>query len=132
MTIELLIQPKCSNQCSQHAVAMYSKRSLNEVFKAFGTDRATNLNILISALDKLEIENKGILKVDNRKKKMIQNFGNGFIRIQYGQRKMGHLMLYFNGKIYDSSNGIFDSLDSMLEFYNGRIKTKITHFVELI
>lgn len=133
MTIQFIRQPKGSNQCAQHAVAMYTRKDLNDIFKAYGTEKATNMQLTESALRKLNVDFESTMKIDNRKKKMISELENCLIRIEYGNRKLGHLVLKYEGKIYDSGAGVFDGINDMLDYYNNyrQIKTRMTHVIKL-
>lgn len=128
MTIELLMQPKGSNQCGQHVMAMLTKLEVNEVIKLYGTDNSTNPRMHIKVLNELGYIHSGHIKVDNRKKdvlKPIHDVGTAFIRIKFGNSSNGHIMLYKDGKVYDSSNGVYDSIEHMLNDYNDRHSRKV-------
>lgn len=133
MAIELLIQPKSSDQCGQHVMAMLTNRSIEEIFELYGTRGATNMRLHERVLNELNIKHSKTKKVDNRKKDAIKNIGNGLVRIKYGQRKMGHVVLYYNGKVYDSSNGLFNGLEHMLRYYNNKFNSRVlvSHYLEI-
>lgn len=121
MTTQLLIQPIGSSQCGQHAMSMLTGESLEKIFELYGTKGGTTPFKHKRVLDALGYKHSGKVDVDNRKKdvlKPIIDNGTALIRIKFGTRKSGHVMLYKDGKVYDSSRGVFNSIDSMLTDYN--------------
>lgn len=131
---ELLMQPKGSNQCGQHTMAMLTKKSVNEIITLYGTDNATRPTQHMKVLETLGYSHSGVIEVDNRKKNVLQPIhdnGTALIRIKFGSKRTGHIMLYKDGKVYDSCNGIYNSINHMLEDYNSRHyrKVRINYYI---
>lgn len=133
MTTQLLIQPKGSSQCGQYAMAMLTGESLETIFELYGTKGSTTPFKHKRVLDTLGYKHSGKVDVDNRKKdvlKPIIDNGAALIRIKFGARRSGHVMLYKDGKVYDSSRGIFNSIDDMLTDYNSnRHNVRVSYYI---
>jgi hypothetical protein len=98
----------------------------------FGHMKSSNQSDYRRVLDKLGVEYGKWSKVDNRKKWDFPK--KCMIRIQYGVRRTGHLVAYYNGKIYDPLYGVYDSVEEFINDYNNNrsySKVRIDGYMEV-
>jgi hypothetical protein len=122
-----------SHNCGQTVVAMIAGISIEKAEELFGKTGMSNQNDLKRVLTMLGYESKPFQEVDNRRK---WNLPEGIvgIRIQYNNRKCGHLLVKdHDGKIYDPNGRVFTCREEMLAYFSSecRSKTKISHIMPI-
>lgn len=130
--MDLIRQPKGSKLCGQSTIAMLAGITLDESIKLFGHETSTYFKDYTRVLDKLGISYAKKQKVDNRKKWSLPK--KAIVRVQYVGRKAGHVVAYEDGKFYDTSNGIYNSLEDMMTSYKSRhsCRVRIDWYMEIL
>lgn len=116
--------------CGQTCVAMVGGIPVEESIKMFGHSNSTNHISQRRILSELGIETTEQVKVDNRRKWELPNFA--IVRIVQRTRKMGHAIVYHEGKFYDPCyDKPFNSKQELFDHYGQWGKVKISHYYEI-
>jgi hypothetical protein len=102
LKITLQAQPT-KNSCGQTAIAMLLGVPVKEIVELLGHDKKTYAKDQCMILNHYGVKYKDRKKVDNRKKYELPSLC--LIRINKHGRRVGHLLLYYNGIFYDSMHG---------------------------
>lgn len=123
------MQKRGDKTCGQCSVAMITGRPLGEVIKKYGHESTTNLDDAKKVLNEYGYKTGNIIVADNRKKYILPQLA--FVRIERIGREIGHFVVHYDGKFYDSCEGIFNSREEFMGFYKKR-KWRIRHYIEVI
>lgn len=116
--------------CGHCTVAMITGKSLFQIIQEFGHTHTTTLREVKSVLIANGYQVGDLCTVDNRKKRQPLP-PLSLVRIDVPGRKIGHLVVYNEGVIYDSNIGVFSSLESFMESYRMRGNWRIRHIMEV-
>jgi hypothetical protein len=114
-----IVQPPRSYICSQCSVAMVTGNDLKTVFETFGHSEASNLDEAYQAILALGYKESRYRRgIDNRK--AIELDGMGVARIEVKGRRMGHMIAFKDGVIYDPAGYVFHSAKELRANYKAR------------
>lgn len=104
-------------QCGQAVLAMLSGLSVSEIIKIVGTERETDLKMMLSALDTLGIAySKGRIAVTAREELP------DICILSLETPRCWHWSLYFKGVFYDPEHGVIDDFPTSARRYYWEIK----------
>jgi len=130
--LNLIMQPKGSKLCGQHAIAMATGITIEESIKLFGHKNSSYYRDYVRVLTELGYSFNGKKSVDNRKKYTLPKLA--LVRLQKVGRRTGHLITYCDGKFYDSCRGVFNSKEELMSSYNDNIRGRwrIDWYMEIL
>lgn len=126
--MQIIRQKKGDKTCGQCSVAMITGKPLEEIIEKYGHDSTSNIKDAKRVLHEYGYKTGETVVVDNRKKYKIPQLS--FVRIERVGRKNGHFVVHFDGKFYDSCEGVFNSRKEFVDFYKKR-KWRIRQYVEV-
>ena len=126
--MELIWQEKGTKNCGQICVAMITGFPLNEVEELYGHNSYTNMVDAKGILEGLGYTVGDIVKVDNRKKYELPRLA--FVRICRHGRKYGHFVVHYDGKFYNSTEGIYPTR-AKFDTHNKEKGYRISHYMEV-
>lgn len=104
-------------QCGQAVLAMLSGVSVEEIIKTVGTERETDLKMMLSALDTLGIAyNKSRIAVTAREEL------SSICILSLETPRCWHWSLYFKGVFYDPEHGVMNDFPVSARRYYWEIK----------
>ena len=130
------LQQTLKTNCGQTCFAMLTGIPYEQVKILYGHENSSCMREARILLADIGYSVGDVIKVDNRKRKLIPIGKRAMIRIKYNNRKHGHFVaMDEEGKIYDPANGlVFDNIDILLQVYNKAwegVKVLISHYFTL-
>lgn len=104
-TFDLVRQTEGSSLCGQAVVATLLRITLDESVRAFGTRGATRTRQIVAVL-----RGRGIECPDRMERFRGRLPARGILKVKFWKARMGHWVLWFDGRLYDPAVGTFEGL----------------------